>query len=306
VVETLARVTHVVFDKTGTLTEGRLGLERIVPQRDLDAAECLRLAGALESVSEHPMARILRASAGADLPRLDSFQLFAGRGVDGVVGGRRLRIGRPDFVAELQSAPSEAPALPGGASLVYLGDETGWLAVFALSDVLRPDAAATVEALLAAGLQVSVLSGDAPDAVAAMAAQAGVADWQGGCLPEDKLTYVKRLQAQGAVVAVVGDGINDGPVLAAAQLSIAMSGGADLAKIQADCVLLGDRLAALVGATTVARRTLRVIRQNLAWAVAYNLIAIPLAALGWVTPWLAGVGMAASSLVVVVNALRLR
>ena len=306
VVETLARVSHVVFDKTGTLTEGRLGLERIVPQRELAADECLRLAAALESVSEHPMARILRASAGADLPTLERFRVFAGRGVDGVVGGRLLRIGRPDFVAEIQSAPSALPTPSGGGSLVYLGDETGWLAVFVLSDVLRQDAASTVAALQGAGLQVSVLSGDAPDAVAAMAAQAGVADWRGGCLPEEKLHYVKELQAAGAVVAVVGDGINDGPVLAAAQLSIAMSGGADLAKIQADCVLLGDRLGALVDGSAVARKTLRVIRENLAWAVAYNLIAIPLAALGWVTPWLAGVGMAASSLVVVVNALRLR
>lgn len=306
VVETLARVTHVVFDKTGTLTVGRLSLEKTISLGSLSAPECLRIAAALESVSEHPMARVLRSSIDRDLPRLDSFQLFAGQGVDGSVAGRRVRIGRPAFVAEIQAGRMAMPEVPETGSLVYLGDEHGWLAIFALSDVLRDDAAETVGALLSAGVQVSVLSGDAPPAVAAMAKQAGVENWRGACLPEDKLRHVKALQDGGAVVAVIGDGINDGPVLAAAQLSIAMSGGADLAKVQADCVLLGDRLAAVTEGVGVARRALRVIRQNLAWSVAYNLIAIPLAALGWVTPWLAGVGMAASSLVVVLNALRLR
>jgi Cu2+-exporting ATPase len=296
----------VVFDKTGTLTVGRLSLEKTIPLGSLSAPECLRIAAALESVSEHPMARVLRASIDHDLPRLDSFQLSAGQGVDGGLAGRRFRIGRPAFVAEIQTARMATPEVTEIGSLVYLGDEDGWLAVFVLSDVLRDDAAETVSALFAAGVQVSVLSGDAPPAVAAMAKQAGVENWHGACLPEDKLRHVKALQAEGAVVAVIGDGINDGPVLAAAQLSIAMSGGADLAKVQADCVLLGDRLAAVTEGAGVARCALRVIRQNLAWSVAYNLIAIPLAALGWVTPWLAGVGMAASSLVVVLNALRLR
>ena len=303
VVETLARVTHVVFDKTGTLTVGRLGLERVISFGDFTVDDCHRWAAALESVSEHPVARVLRLGHG-DLPAPLNFQLHTGQGVEGIVAGRRMRIGRPDYVAALNGLP--VPAVSEVGSVVYLGDETAWLAAFLLSDVLRSDAASTVQQLKASGIRVSVLSGDAPAAVAAMANQAGIDIWQAACLPEDKLAHVKSLQAEGAIVAMVGDGINDAPVLAAAQLSVAMSGGADIAKLQADCVLLNDGLSAVVDAAIVARRALRIIRQNLAWSVAYNVIAVPLAAIGWVTPWLAGVGMAASSLVVVLNALRLR
>lgn len=158
----------------------------------------------------------------------------------------------------------------------------------------------------ARGLRVSVLSGDAPEAVGRVAAILGVSDWRGGLLPQEKLDAVRRLQEEGAVVAMIGDGINDAPVLAQAQVSIAMGQGANLAKVQADCVLMSESLSALGEAFGNAAKAVAVIRQNLFWSVLYNVIAVPLAAVGWVTPWLAGVGMSGSSLLVVLNALRLR
>lgn len=309
-IETLARATHVVFDKTGTLTAGRLRLAETVALGGHSAAESLRLAAALETVSEHPVARALRAAAGnVEVGRIEAFQNSTGRGVSGVLDGHRLRVGRVDFVAEGhgQSLPEHLSALvaqPG--SVVALGDENGWRALFRLEDSLREGGAEMVRELEARGLRVSVLSGDAPEAVGRVAAILGVSDWRGGLLPQEKLDAVRRLQEEGAVVAMIGDGINDAPVLAQAQVSIAMGQGANLAKVQADCVLMSESLSALGEAFGNAAKAVAVIRQNLFWSVLYNVIAVPLAAVGWVTPWLAGVGMSGSSLLVVLNALRLR
>lgn len=310
-IETLARATHVVFDKTGTLTRGRLQLGEIRPLGELDAAECLSLAAALEAVSEHPLAIAVRAAAieaGCVVPRVDEYRVLVGEGVRGVLGGRTLRIGRPDFVAAGHGQESLPFPVELGRSgtVVALGDEQGWLALFRFDDSLREGAAEVVRLLHSFGIAVSILSGDAPDAVREVAASAGILDWRGGLLPQDKLDAVRSLQAGGAIVAMVGDGINDTPVLAQAQVSVAIGEGADLAKVQADCVLMSGSLLPLAGAISLARRTLSVIRQNLGWAVVYNAVAVPLAAAGWVTPWGAGVGMSASSLVVVANALRLR
>ena len=169
----------------------------------------------------------------------------------------------------------------------------------------RPDAAAALSALQRQGLRLHLVSGDAEAAVRTTAQQLGIADWHAGALPEDKLAYVKALQSEGRIVAMVGDGINDAPVLAGAQVSIAMGEGADVAQAAADMVMLGSRLAMLSEGVALARKTQRIIRENLGWALGYNLIAIPAAALGYVTPWIAGIGMSASSLLVVLNALRL-
>ena len=203
--------------------------------------------------------------------------------------------------------PLEVQATVGaGDTVIALGDEDGWQAFFRLSDGLRPEASATVAELLAAGIKLSIFSGDAVAAAVRVGAALGIPDVRGGLSPEDKHAALKALQESGETVAMVGDGVNDAPVLAQAQVSIAMGGGADLARANADVVLLGNDLQALPQGLALARHTLRIVKQNLVWAFAYNFLAIPLAMAGWVTPWMAGIGMSASSLLVVLNALRLQ
>ena len=191
-------------------------------------------------------------------------------------------------------------------SMIALGDDEGWQAFFRLSDALRPEAVAMSAGLAAAGIRLSIFSGDACAAAARVGAALGIPDARGGLSPEDKHAALKALQDAGETVAMVGDGVNDAPVLARAQVSIAMGGGADLARANADVVLLGNDLRALPPGLALARRTVRIVKQNLVWAFAYNFLAIPLAMAGWVTPWMAGIGMSASSLLVVLNALRLQ
>jgi Cu2+-exporting ATPase len=305
--ETLARATDLVFDKTGTLTHGRLSVRRVLPLGGRSAEDVSRIAAALEAGSEHPIARALREAGSASLTASD-VRNTPGRGVEGMIDGQIYRLGSPRYAAAgatpPESAGGEHPE-SGHASWVALaqGDET--IAWFALADTLRADAAAALAALQQQGVRLHLLSGDAEPAVKAVAQQLGIDEWHASALPEDKLAYVKALQQQGRIVAMVGDGINDAPVLAGAQVSIAMGEGADVAQAAADMVMLGSRLATLAEGVALARKTQTIIRQNLGWALGYNLIAIPAAALGYVTPWIAGIGMSASSLLVVLNALRL-
>ncbi|MBI4755004.1 MAG: cadmium-translocating P-type ATPase [Betaproteobacteria bacterium] len=307
-IEVLARATHFVFDKTGTLTRGRLRLERVVPLGTDDADAALTLAVALEQGSEHAVGAGLREAlpAGTVLPAASGLAAVTGRGVEGTVAGRRLRIGRPDYVSELHGKALPALVEEGDVSRVALGDDGGWIALFELRDEVRPEAAGVIRALQARGRQVWLLSGDTPAAVQAVAHRLGIVQALGGLSPQDKHDAITRLQREGAVVAMVGDGVNDAPVLAQAQVSVAMGGGTELARTQGDLVLLSENLAHLGEGVDTARRTVRVIRQNLVWAFGYNLVALPLAMLGYVTPWMAGIGMSASSLLVVLNALRLQ
>jgi Cu2+-exporting ATPase len=197
------------------------------------------------------------------------------------------------------------PGQGGSASSTHLCDAQGWVASFALAQDVRADAAATVAALRGAGLSVHLLSGDDAGAAAAVAREVGIDQVHAECTPDGKLAFVRALQAQGHRVAMVGDGLNDGPVLAAADVSFAFGQAVALAKSQADFVVLGEHLALVRGALQRATRTMRIVRQNLWWALAYNAACVPLAVAGWLPAWLAGLGMAASSLVVVLNALRL-
>ena len=302
VLEGLHAATHVVFDKTGTLTEGRFRLLRTVPAGAGDAAAALLVARALEGRSGHPIARAFAAD-GATAAVAEAVAV-AGLGVEGVVGGARYRIGNPGWALELAGAAPPAP--PDVESMwILLADARGAVAWFALEDAPRPEAVRAVRALRERGLVVQLLSGDPSAAVARLAERLGVDVAVRGASPEDKLRHVQALQAAGAVVVMVGDGVNDAPVLGAAQVSVAMGGGTDLAMSRADAVLLREDLVVLPEAVALAHRTRRILRQNLGWAVAYNAVALPLAALGWVTPWLAALGMSGSSLVVVLNALRL-
>ena len=305
--ETLARATHFVFDKTGTLTSGRMALAGIRALASESPAQCLALAAALESWSEHPVGRALVAAANGVHPVASGVSAATGQGIEGSVGGRLLRIGSPAYVACLhgRALPPDLECVPDAIAVVALGDDKGWIALFLLDDVVRHDAAALVRDLVTGGARVSLLSGDRPQRVAHTAFELGIADYAGGATPADKLAYVENLQAQGAVVAMIGDGVNDAPVLARAQVSIAPGSGTELAQVSADIILLGDRLDVLAGTVRNARRTLRVIRQNLGWTMVYNAVALPLAMAGLVTPLIAAVGMSASSLLVVLNALRL-
>ncbi|MBD3813738.1 MAG: heavy metal translocating P-type ATPase, partial [Betaproteobacteria bacterium] len=301
--ETLAHATDLVFDKTGTLTHGRLSVRRVVPLGGRSEAEVGAIAAALEAGSEHPIAKALRESA-LSIATASLVRNTPGRGVEGHIDGHIYRLGSPRFAAASETPPAP-PESDGGASWVALADESGLIAWFALADTPRTDAPAALAALQKQGLRLHLLSGDAEAAVRRTAQQLGIADWHAGALPEDKLAYVKTLQDEGRIVAMVGDGINDAPVLAGAQVSIAMGEGADVAQAAADMVMLGSRLGTLADGVALARKTQHIIRENLGWALAYNLVAIPAAALGHVTPWIAGIGMSASSLLVVLNALRL-
>ncbi len=310
-IETLARADHFVFDKTGTLTWGRLRLLETLPFAGMTVEEALRLAAALEQGSEHAIGAALRKAAPSGVQRstAQALQTFTGEGVEGALDGRKLRLGRTDFAGALhgQLLPPGAQALfATGDTCVALADDTGWLALFRLGDQLRPGAGELVRRLHDLGCHVSLLSGDSAEAVRPVATALAIEDAHGSMTPQGKHAFIAALQAQGVVLAMVGDGVNDAPVLAQAQVSVAMGSGTELARNQADIVLLGENLERLAEAVALARRTRRIVRQNLAWAFAYNLSAIPLAMLGWITPWMAGIGMSASSLLVVANALRLQ
>jgi len=303
-IEALAAVTDIVFDKTGTLTHGRPVLREVRVFAGRDEARARALAAGIARLSTHPLDRAL-ANASDTPVGCESHETVAGHGLEARVDGRRVRLGRRAWVAE--RAACEGPAWPeADDTLVWLGDEGGWIAAFRLGDAVRDDAAASVAALERLGLRVHLLSGDEPGTVSRVARALGIESATAQALPETKQRYVRNLQLRDAKVAMVGDGINDAPVLAQADVSIAMGSGADLAQLRADAVLLSDALPDLVDAIRVARRTRRVVRENLGWALAYNAVAIPLAFAGLVTPLTAAIGMSASSLAVVANALRLR
>ncbi|SDL99135.1 Cu2+-exporting ATPase [Franzmannia pantelleriensis] len=299
-IEGLSQATRVIFDKTGTLTRGEMQLVDTRPLTEQFDAERLRqLAAALEAHSEHPIARAFRPHRLSTL-RAGEVVSRPGLGLEGDIDGQRYRLGKPNFAAPGHDLP---PPSDGQWLLLAADDEP--LAWFGLRDHLREDAAATIAGLKAQGLAVSLLSGDTPASVAALAAQLGIDDWQAGASPEEKLAHIEARQAAGEQVIMVGDGINDVPVLAGADVSIAMNGATDLARTSADAVLLSPRLGRIVEAIELTRATRRIIRQNLIWSVCYNATALPIAALGVVPPWVAALGMSASSLVVVGNALRL-
>ncbi|NKQ10768.1 heavy metal translocating P-type ATPase [Pseudomonas sp. SST3] len=300
VLEGLNHIDTVIFDKTGTLTEGRLTLREVRPLAGLDANVCLELAAALENRSEHPIARAFgRAPQAAE-----TVESIPGLGLQGTVAGRTLRIGQPEFVAT--GYAGTAPAIPGGqGQWLLLGDTHGPLAWLVLNDRLREDAPELLRACKQRGWKTVLLSGDSSPMVGEIARELNIEDAHGGMTPTDKLAHLQRLQAEGCRVLMLGDGVNDAPVLAAADISVAMGTATDLAKTSADAVLLSNRLGSLVQAFTVARRSRRIIIENLAWASLYNGLILPFAAIGWVTPLWAALGMSAISLLVVLNAMRL-
>ena len=326
-IESLADIDTVVFDKTGTLTEPAMRLRAVQVRVGVAPQLALQWAVGLASQSLHPVSRAVVA-AGAGLPALAAMNVkeFAGAGVEGrfnsagpsygyegVVGPVRLgsrafcKIDNADTDtnADANTDAAANPVVDVPVGRVYLADSNGWLATFGLEEALRPDAAQTVTALHARGLSVYLWSGDAQASTARVAALLGIEQAQGNCRPATKLALMKDLQAKGHKVLMVGDGLNDGPTLAAAHVSVAVGAAVPLAQAQSDFILPGAQLLLLPAVLRQAQRTLHVVKQNIAWAAVYNAVCVPLALLGYLPAWLAGLGMASSSLLVVLNAARL-
>ena len=298
-VEAISRATHVVFDKTGTLTRGR---PQIVETRLLNdeysADDLLAVAAAIESASTHPLARAFESVVTEE--SAENVETTAGQGVSGTVGGRRWYLGRAGFASRNEAVDGDDDRLN-----VFLGDGESLYGVFVLDDELRQDARETIATLGKLGLGVTLLSGDREASVRRVAEELAVTRYASECSPQDKLERLAALQNEGELVVMVGDGINDAPVLSGADASIAPAHSALLAQTSADVIMLGEQLMPVVTAIRVARQTLRIVRQNLGWAILYNTTALPLAVAGLVPPWLAAIGMSFSSLIVVLNALRL-
>ena len=311
--ETLAQIDDIVFDKTGTLTKGELSVSRIIGLGRLKNDEALAVAQALERQSEHPVARaILRCPLSDGLLHIRVGQRVnrVGHGVSAQIdiGGKTLvwALGRAGFVAETAGAlPPDAAHITHDGSMVFLGNSEGFQTAFLLEDGIKDGAAGMAAELKKRGMRLHLLSGDRTAAVARVATQLGLDEYRAEAAPEDKLAYVEGLQRQGRKVLMVGDGINDAPVLAQADVSVAVAEGADVAREGADVLLLNGNMRTLPYLTTQAKRTAWIVRENLWWAAGYNLIMVPLAAAGCVTPWVAALGMSLSSLLVSANALRL-
>ncbi|PAV26761.1 ATPase P [Tamilnaduibacter salinus] len=298
--ESLATIDTVVFDKTGTLTQGSLTLTGTDALANWSEDDCLSLAAALEVHSEHPVAQAFKPFRRPGWS-VDGVRNHVAGGLSGQWQGQTVAIGHAGFL----QAQSDLPLPDHAGMIIGLTVGNQLVARFHLDDRLRPDAIETVQALTARGLETHLLSGDRSTHVAEVAQATGIHAWRGECTPEDKLNALKALEHQGHRILMVGDGLNDLPVMAGAHVSVALGRAADLTQLQADAILLRQQLASVPEALTLARRTRRTIRQNLGWALGYNITALPLAAAGIVPPWLAALGMSASSLVVVLNALRL-
>jgi len=303
-IERLARADTVIFDKTGTLTGNSTGVVDVKLSTTISREQALAMAAALERGSAHPLAEAFRPHQDAHLCA-DALSEFSGRGVEGRIDGMRWRLGRREFVEALSPVPGSARTNETAATTLYLGSELGLAAEFEVGVPLRADAAAAIEELRAMGFTVIIASGDSRGAVMGAARSLNISRAHARLAPDDKIQLLQELRAAGHRVFMIGDGINDGPVLAAADVSCAMGQGSAIAQSASDLLLVHDGLATLPRAVAAARRALRVMRQNLAWALAYNLAAVPLAALGYVSPWLAALGMSLSSLGVVLNARRL-
>jgi P-type Cu2+ transporter len=301
-IERLADVTQVFIDKTGTLTEDRLVLRDVVvaPGASLSSQQGLAVAASLAAWSRHPLSRALAAAAGDDAPQRTWRELLeeAGRGLSASdEAGQRWQLGAWSWV-------SPSAVSPQAEARVWLCCDGVVETGFVFDEVLREGAAQAMAELQAQGVEVTLLTGDDEARAEATASRLGIRHVMARATPEGKLTRVAAAQTAGAVVAMVGDGINDAPVLARADVSLAMGQGALVARTQADAVIASNRPADLVAARQVARKTMRIVRQNLLWAALYNAACIPLALIGWLPPWAAGLGMACSSMVVILNALR--
>ena len=298
----LAQVDYALFDKTGTLSVPQLDRRAVEPLRGDAPEQVLQLAAALAHESSHPLARALADAARQHaLPlRAQSVQVSAGAGISGEIDGRWLRLGRADFAL----APSGQPVSADTAGALLLADAQGAIAAFHLDEQPRADARRMLDALRADGILPTIASGDDETRVAALASRLGIDDWHARQSPTDKLERLQAARRDGHCTLAVGDGSNDAPILAGADISATLTSGTELAQAHADLLLLDGRLDGLIDARAIARQVQQVMAQSRRWSLLYNLCAVPFAAFGFVPPWLAGIGMSLSSLVVVLNALR--
>lgn len=310
--EPLATSDLIVFDKTGTLTQGHPQLEVVEALGELAEFKLKGIAASLEQACEHPFAKAFRATHGVQAQAVKDLRIHPSAGVEGTLNNRHWRLGKPEFAISSAALEKQVwqriQGLRGrGYSVIMLADEQGPQALFGLLDAPRPGLEIMLKGLRRYGVnRFVILSGDHQDNVAKLAARLGIEEFHGGFSPTKKLDWIKRVQRGGRRVIMVGDGINDAPTLAAADVSLSFSEAANVAQVSSDFVILGATLHRLAEARQLARKTRRIILQNLSWAAAYNLSAVPLAALGFIPPWGAAIGMSLSSLVVVGNALRLK
>lgn len=298
VLERLASVKDVVFDKTGTLTRGRLTVEEVITLADLSDSDCLNIAAALENGIEHPVAF---AFDGETQLAVEDREQVIGQGISGLVTGRWFRIGKPAF-----ACPEREPLFPGKTgNWILLAEESGPVAWFRVADQIRPDSIVGIKHLDRLGVKVHLVTGDSMQTAEEVGRKLSIVSIQGDISPEKKMNFIKWLQGRQPEVVMVGDGINDIAALGVATTSVAMADASDFVQAKADAVLLSNRVNDIGRAVEFARKTRRIIRQNLVWALSYNVIALPLAVTGLVVPWLAALGMSCSSLIVVGNAWRL-
>jgi Cu2+-exporting ATPase len=305
-IETLSQADHFVFDKTGTLTEGKMELFKVdCLDEQYDEQQVLHIAAQMEYGSEHPIAKAV-IHAVADLANMATeVTNHPGNGVSARIDGQLWYLGKADFIQQNCLATPPVEDFDEAGTVIWLANQQTVIARLVFRDRVRAGARVLAQFLKGKGRKVSILSGDHRAAVQVLADDLGMDDFRPQALPEDKLDYIDQLQRQGCIVAMLGDGINDAPVLSRAQVSIAMGGGTQLASISADMVLLSDRLEHLIDALGISMKSMRIVKQNILWALIYNFSAIPAAALGYVPPWLAAIGMSASSLIVVANSLRI-
>jgi Cu2+-exporting ATPase len=309
--ETLARVDHVIFDKTGTLSNGELSLTQIKTLARLDREQCIAIAAALESQSNHPIAQSINLQAqDIKIPQVLDIQHSAGAGVSGEIENRRYTMGSTEYLREQNALLQFDPALQPDTDqvdkiIVFLADQNELLAAFVFSDEIKPGAFELVDTLHREGIRTTLLSGDRSQLVEHVARQLRIESFHAECRPRQKIEVLDQLIKQGDIVAMVGDGINDAPALSLAHLSIAVARDVNLTSVNADMVMMNRHIEEIIPAINQARRTRRIIRQNVAWAILYNFTAIPLALAGLVAPWLAAIGMSLSSVLVVLNSSRL-
>jgi Cu2+-exporting ATPase len=315
-IENIADIDTVIFDKTGTLTEDHIEIKAIQHKAGLSEASALALAAAVARHSFHPVSRALFSAYQAQQQtalamELDGIQETIGAGVSASIKNFTANdaFNQPDLInGQLKFGSSKFCGVNEDnqhTQQVHLADNNGWLASFTLQEAIKPHAAQTIQQLKDAGINIELLSGDRSDAVENTAKEIGISHYQSGCNPEDKLVRLQTLKQQGKKVLMVGDGLNDGPILASAHVSIAMGKGVPLTLAHADYIFLNGDISQIPYLIRHAKHTMKIIKENIAWAIVYNLISIPLAFFGILSAWLAGLGMAVSSLIVVVNALRL-
>lgn len=300
--EALSRVDTVVFDKTGTLTQDTLTVASIETAADYTESQALALAASLANVSLHPLSKAIVQAATLHSPlqeiQITDIQEMPGAGLTANSAIGQLKLGSAVFCGLENLDRMAAPA-------VYLVSQHGWIATFTFAESIRADVETSIRALTQQGIQVQLLSGDHAEAVRAFGQKVGITHARGGCTPQDKLTHMQQLQQQGHQVAMIGDGLNDGPILALANVSVAMGQAVPLAQAKSDFVVMNNQIGMVVLLLDQAKRTMRIVKQNLMWALAYNAVCVPIAIMGWLPAWLAGLGMALSSLLVVANAWRL-